>query len=227
MSILALDTALDMAGVGLKKNNAPCAEYVTDGSRQHAETIMAMADKLMAEHNVLPGDLTAIAVDIGPGSFTGVRIGVCVANAMVQALDIPLISANSLSILYELVRGEKAVCPMIDARNGFAYLALYEGGREVFAPCAVPVSEFLKTVPKGTLFLGNGAFAYKAEIKSFVEGAVFAPEYFSILRPAMLINIAERIIKNGGAQKGVYASPLYLRKPQAERVYEEQRKDSL
>lgn len=224
MSILALDTALEFAGVGLKKNNAPCAEFVTHGSRQHAETVMAMADSLMAEHNVLPEDLTAIAVDIGPGSFTGVRIGVCAANAMAQALNLPLIGASSLSILHELVRGENIVCPMIDARNGFAYVALYEGGSEIIAPCAVMVSEFLKTVPKDTLFLGDGAISYKEDIKSLVSGAVLAPEYFSVLRPAMLINIAKRAINNGEAQKGVYASPLYLRKPQAERVYEEQQR---
>ena len=87
---------------------------------------MPAVDQLLAEAGLTPADLTALAVDVGPGSFTGVRIGVCHGNAMAMALGLPIVAVNALEALaFPLLGGSGPVAAIIDARNGNGYGALY------------------------------------------------------------------------------------------------------
>lgn len=158
---------------------------------------MPAVDELLAEAGLAPADLTAIAVDVGPGSFTGVRIGVCHGNAMALALNLPVVSVNALAALaYPLLGGDKPVAAIVDARNGNGYGALYaSGGAALIPPGAIEIAPFLEQLPDDVILTGTGFPG--------ADGALPLAE-----------SIARIASKRTGERT---ASPLYLRPSQAER----------
>ena len=117
MNILALETTDRVASVALLTDSS-CLEKRIESPLRHEETVMPAVDELLAEAGLAPADLTAIAVDVGPGSFTGVRIGVCHGNAMALALNLPVVSVNALAALaYPLLGGDKPVAAIVDAND--------------------------------------------------------------------------------------------------------------
>lgn len=132
MYLLAMDTATRMMGVALLLDGKLKGEFVTNLERNHSVALMPAVQGLLRELSVSPRELDAIAVGQGPGSYTGVRIGVATAKAMAWALQIPLVGISTLQAMAMdsgLYRGW--VCPLIDARRGRAYTGLYrlEQGR--------------------------------------------------------------------------------------------------
>lgn len=201
--ILALETTDAQASVALYRDGQ-VVETLIDSAQRHEETVMPAVQNLLAEAGVKPQQLTGLAVDVGPGSFTGVRIGVCHANAMAYALHIPVVQVNALEALAFPHLGQgKPVCALIDARNGNGYGALYgENGVEKIPPCPCVVEAFLKEIPEDALLVGSG----------YLEGMEFVSA-----QPR-----AESIAQLGAARLGSIpvgeeAKPLYLRQSQAER----------
>lgn len=196
MNILALETTDREASVALLSEDG-CLEKPIESPLRHEQTVMPAVDELLAEAGITPGDLTAVAVDVGPGSFTGVRIGVCHGNAMALALGLPVVSVNALEALaYPLLGGAKPVAAVIDARNGNGYGALYApNGAALIPPCAIEIKPFLNDLPEGCLCTGTGFPG--------ADGAL--PLAGSIVRIAV------------GRAGEKAASPLYLRPSQAER----------
>lgn len=196
MNILALETTDRVASVALLTDSS-CLEKRIESPLRHEETVMPAVDELLAEAGLAPANLTAIAVDVGPGSFTGVRIGVCHGNAMALALNLPVVSVNALAALaYPLLGGDKPVAAVIDARNGNGYGALYaSGGAALIPPGAIEIAPFLEQLPDDVILTGTGFPG--------ADGAL--PLAGSIARIAS---------KRTGERT---ASPLYLRPSQAER----------
>ena len=196
MNILALETTDRVASVALLRSSG-CVEKRIESPLRHEETVMPAVDELLAEAGISPVDLTAVAVDVGPGSFTGVRIGVCHGNAMAMALGLPVVSVNALEALAcPLLGGNAPVAAIIDARNGNGYGALYgPDGTALIPPCAVEIEPFLQTLPQDVILTGTGFPG--------ADGAL--PLVGSIARLAAR-RTGERV-----------ASPLYLRPSQAER----------
>lgn len=203
LPLLALETTDARASVALYGGEG-LLEKTIDSAQRHEETVMPAVAALLAEAGVEPKALRALAVDVGPGSFTGVRIGVCHANAMGDALDIPVVSVNALEALaYPHLHQGKAVCALIDARNGNGYGAVYaEDGGEIVPPCPCVVEDFLGEIPAEAICVGSG----------YPEGR----EHINALPQA-------KDIAALGAEKlretphGEAARPLYLRQSQAER----------
>ncbi len=196
MNILALETMDRVASVALLTDTG-CRERRIESPLRHEETVMPAVDQLLAEAGLAPTDLTALAVDVGPGSFTGVRIGVCHGNAMALALGLPIVSVNALSALaWPLLGGTKPVAAIIDARNGNGYGALYaSNGAALIPPCAIEIAPFLERLPEDVLLTGTGFPA--------ADGAL------------PLAESVARIAAHRPGEKA--ASPLYLRPSQAER----------
>lgn len=196
MNILALETTDRVASVALL-TAAGCREQRIESPLRHEETVMPAVDELLAEAGLAPADLTALAVDVGPGSFTGVRIGVCHGNAMALALGLPIVAVNALEALaFPLLGGPAPVAAVIDARNGNGYGALYApDGEALISPCAMEIAPFLEKLPENAILTGTG----------FPDADGALPLAESIARIA-----AER-----AGERTV--SPLYLRPSQAER----------
>ena len=196
MNILALETTDRVASVALLTDDG-CREKRIESPLRHEETVMPAVDELLAEAGLAPDDLTALVVDVGPGSFTGVRIGVCHGNAMAMALGLPVVSVNALEALaYPLLGGDAPVAAVIDARNGNGYGALYTpDGAALVPPCAMEIGPFLESLPKDVILTGTGFPG--------ADGAL-----------PLAGNVARIAVGRAGEKA---ASPLYLRPSQAER----------
>ncbi len=216
--ILGLETSGQTASVALSDNNCLLAEYSVCKTRTHSETILPIAKMLMQKLDIEPCNLNALAVNCGPGSFTGVRIGICIANAMGAALNIPVVGVDALSALYENVFLEHEVCVLLDARNESAYMARFLKGETLSLPQVDRVEKLLCAVSENTLFIGDGALAYKDLIVANVKGAVIAPKSFSINRAGSLCSLAQKKLAKL-PEAPMQAAPLYLRPSQAERQW--------
>ncbi|MDR1620139.1 MAG: tRNA (adenosine(37)-N6)-threonylcarbamoyltransferase complex dimerization subunit type 1 TsaB [Clostridiales bacterium] len=221
MLILAFETASKLASAAIRRDDALLCESVAAATRTHSETLMPMADELMASAGVSPADIEAVAVDHGPGSFTGVRIGVCLANAFGMAQNIPVVGVTSLRVLNRRFAFlGLPVCAIIDARNENVYAALYQNGTETLAPQAIQIDALLSQMPVGALFTGDGAQVYEEKIAQAVQDAIVAPAHCGLLRAGAVAGVAAQTLRMR-PDFTLYkeARPLYLRPSQAERLY--------
>lgn len=153
MKILAFETTDSIASVALYLDGETF-ESVIDTDKRHAESVLPAAENLLSAHGLSTADMDAFAADVGPGSFTGVRIGVCMANALGAAHGKPVIAINALETLAYPYRTE-TVCALIDARNGNAYGAVYESGAVLREPCACVIADFTANLPDGCRMVGS------------------------------------------------------------------------
>ncbi|MBR5280529.1 MAG: tRNA (adenosine(37)-N6)-threonylcarbamoyltransferase complex dimerization subunit type 1 TsaB [Clostridia bacterium] len=162
MKILAIDTACNLARVALTEDGTLCKAITVDDKRRHSVKLLPAIETLLAECGVAPKNLDLIAVTKGPGSFTGLRIGVVTAKTMAYALHIPLVGVNTLdAIAASFAKEDEVVCPLIDARNTRAYGGFYQKGESVGArfvrPLQDTVEAFLSEFPTETLLAcGDG-----------------------------------------------------------------------
>lgn len=204
MKLLAIETTAPVATVALWRDGE-VTRYSADDTKKHAETVLPLVERLLAETGETLSAMDYFAVDIGPGSFTGVRIGVCIANAFGYAMQKPVIGCNALETLREALRGvSEPVCTMIDARNGNAYAALYEGENVLLEPKAVVVAEYLDRLP------GNVRFA--GDVPGLAQSDPASARYPDA---GALARLAARRTERAQAR----ALPLYLRASQAERLH--------
>lgn len=127
MNILAMDTSNQILGVALLKGGQLIGEITTNIKKNHSVRLMPAINQLMHEVDVKPEELDKIVVAKGPGSYTGVRIGLTTAKSMAWSLDIPVVGVSSLEVLAWQGRFYDAyICPFFDARRGLVYTGLYE-----------------------------------------------------------------------------------------------------
>ncbi|QMT17983.1 tRNA (adenosine(37)-N6)-threonylcarbamoyltransferase complex dimerization subunit type 1 TsaB [Planococcus maritimus] len=126
--ILGIDTSNSPLAIALVKDDIVLIEETQNLKINHSLTAMPAIEELMKKAKVAPGDLTQIVVAEGPGSYTGVRIGLTIAKTLAWSLKIPLVSVSSLKVLAANGQGFNGlVCPVMDARRGTAFTGLYEG----------------------------------------------------------------------------------------------------
>lgn len=127
MYSLTIDTSNHVLGVALMKGNKVIGEFVTNLAKNHSVRLMPAVDQLMKEVDASPEQLDKIIVAKGPGSYTGVRIGLTTAKTLAWALDIPVVGVSSLKALaYQGRFYNSVICPFFDARRGLVYTGLYE-----------------------------------------------------------------------------------------------------
>jgi tRNA threonylcarbamoyladenosine biosynthesis protein TsaB len=127
MTILAIDTSNLTLGVALIKDGKVIAEHISHLKKNHSVRAMPAIDELLKECGLKPSDLTQIAVAKGPGSYTGVRIGVTIAKTLAWSLNIPIKTVSSLEVLAANGRFfQGLICPLFDARRGQVYTGLYQ-----------------------------------------------------------------------------------------------------
>lgn len=211
------------------------AEYTLNIRKTHSERLMPLIDALLRESSLEREQLGAIAVAAGPGSFTGIRIGVSTARALSQGLGIPAVGVSTLQALAGAVASPGAlICPLLDARRNEVYSALYRRGSEpprdlemLIAPAAVEVSVLtakLKRYREPVLFTGEGLTAYGPYLLAELESRAILPRAPQRLCSAAWIALYGRTIleKNPGASFQEVL-PQYLRRPEAERRLEKEK----
>ncbi|KGX84307.1 tRNA (adenosine(37)-N6)-threonylcarbamoyltransferase complex dimerization subunit type 1 TsaB [Pontibacillus marinus] len=127
MNVLAIDTSNQPLGVAVLKNSQVVAEYTKNIKKNHSVQLMPVINQLMSEAGLQPSELDRIAVANGPGSFTGIRIGLTTAKTLAWSLNIPIVAMSSLELLaYNGFYSNSLICPFFDARRGQVYTGLYQ-----------------------------------------------------------------------------------------------------
>lgn len=228
MIILSIDTATDAVSVAIADGTRVLASSEMRSEKQHAEVLTPMIDFVRKQAGVSFGDVGAVAVDIGPGLFTGMRVGIASAKAIAQVLDVPIIGVTSLELLATAVGvTDDVIAAVIDARRGEVYWSLYrhiDGKmRQVTTPQATAVEECaLQAIDRGqsTLFVGNGALRYRNEIELVVAGVlpsfVFSDDKSATPSAIVLAQIAHERALRQEWQDSDTLVPEYLRLPDAE-----------
>ena len=231
MNILAVDTSALTATVSIMKDGVSVYEHNVTNALTHSETLMPMIDSALKSVSLTPDKIDLYAVSCGPGSFTGIRIGVAAIKALAYAVNKPVFGMNTLEALaYNLILIENTpICAIMDARRGQVYTGTYifENGeiKCISAPDAKSIQELCCEIKEKTYFVGDGVRVYKELIASILgENALFAP-------PALALQKASSVAYRASlAKEDEYSSPeaievIYLRKSQAEREREEKERN--
>ncbi len=221
MYVLGIETSTPVCSVGLVDDDRVLASFSQNTGLRHAERTMAMADRAMADAGVEFADLDGVAVGSGPGSFTGLRIGMAGAKGLCLALDLPLLAVPTLKgLAAQVVMEGMPVCAMLDARRGNIYAGVYslDGGCLVarYPDAATPLEELIPKLPEPVLIVGEGGVTYRDRIQAYMgKDARFAP---ASTHPsgASVALLGVESLRAGNAVDATTAEPEYHRLSQAE-----------
>jgi tRNA threonylcarbamoyladenosine biosynthesis protein TsaB len=221
--ILGVETATTQVGCAIGGAEGVLASFNANRGRRHAETITPAIEFVCKQARVEMKEISAVAVDIGPGLFTGLRVGIATAKAIAQALRVPMIGLSSLDLLAFPVRySNRLIVPVIDARRGEVFTAFYRqvpGGVQRESPFAVMTPDDLASElmarTNDHLLVGDGAMRY-ASTFSAVGGVELGTAGSAFPSPAALVELAHpRAIREEFVQPWELV-PLYLRRSDAE-----------
>lgn len=227
MKILALETACWTASCAVSENGTILGEITTSNAGTHSQRLVPMIEKLLAVLETNMDSIDLFAASIGPGSFTGLRIGIVTVKGMAYALKKPVCGIPTLDALAWAVNDfEGIICPMMDARNNQVYTALYRKNENEFLRLTdysgIPIGDLaamLAEHSEDVLILGDAASIYFSQLKSIhghrlfcADPALFAP------RAACTALLAEKQALQGVLTSAFELEPMYLRKSQAERM---------
>ncbi|MCF6093739.1 tRNA (adenosine(37)-N6)-threonylcarbamoyltransferase complex dimerization subunit type 1 TsaB [Microaerobacter geothermalis] len=225
MKILAIDTSNVPLGVAITEGEKILGETIINTKRNHSVQLMPTVQRLMEDVSVTPKELGAIAVAQGPGSYTGVRIGVTTAKMMAWALEIPLIGISSLEILcHNVPMFSGYIVPIFDARRGKVYTGLYQNDSMgnihlVKQDRIILLSDWLDELHDlegPVVFLGLDLPLHKNLIQQKMNHrAIFLSSFYSVPRPSVLGKLAYS--KGGDQGEDVYQfAPRYLQLAEVE-----------
>jgi tRNA threonylcarbamoyladenosine biosynthesis protein TsaB len=233
MKILALDTSSMVASVAVMDEEKLIGEHIINHERTHSQKLMPMIEDLMNSCQLTMADINLVAVAEGPGSFTGLRIGVATAKGLAHAANIPVVGVSTLDALaFNLPFCEGLICPILDARRNQVYTAVYkwEAGdfHGIEAPMAITVDELidkLQARPERVIFVGDGIEKHRDILtKGLEDRAIFAPNTAKMPRASSVAQLALQKAAEGNVESFYALTPNYLRKSEAERQYEEKMK---
>ena len=219
--ILCIETGTEICSVGLARNGELISLRESGGGRDHAKKVGVFVDELLCETGVAPDELDAVAVGKGPGSYTGLRIGVSFAKGLCYGLGIPLVAVGSLDAMVEVAREDfeagildvtswdnALLCPMVDARRMEVYTQIFSSAGEPLSDVAAEVvtsDSFAEWRNKGQLVIfGNGA----AKCCEVLPDA----HYIDVTPSARgLARLAEERLQAGQIEDIAYFEPFYLK----------------
>lgn len=221
MNILAIDTSSVCASCALLKEDKIISEAAVSNGLVHSRSLMPMIEQCLQAAGTDAEEIDVFACVAGPGSFTGVRIGVCAIKGMAQAFGKPCAAVNTLDCLRENLPFAPLVCPIMDARRGQVYCAVYEGSRILLNSGALALEELLAFLKQKTcVFLGDGVAVHREAISATLkERALFAPAHLNDTRAAAAAVLAKKAAEENKLISAAALEAIYLRKPQAEREY--------
>ncbi len=231
MKILSIDTASDICGVSILENNNLIINLDNNTGRTHSENLMPMIEQAFIQTNLTLKDIDLLVCDKGPGSFTGIRIGVATIKAFHDSLSIPCIGISSLEALAYAIKENEFIFSILDCKNDNCYFALYELKNsqytEIIPPSTDTITNALKMCKQNVsssniCFVGDGSDIYKTQICSEFETPIFAKPENNLLN-SYYLGLAG--LSKWEENKLDDVLPLYLKKPQAQRHLENSLKD--
>ena len=221
--ILGIETATDRVGVALGHHAGVLGTFEITRPRQHAELLAPMIEQLCRQCDVTLAEVGVVAVDIGPGLFTGMRVGIATAKALAQALRVPVIGLSSLDLLaYPLRHAHGEIASVIDARRGELYYAFYRpvpgGVQQVGGPTVGSDDDLVGDVlaaHEHLLLVGDGARRHADRLRD-ARRCELADEALQFPSASALVHLAHaRALREEWVNPWELA-PLYLRPPDAQ-----------
>ena len=225
MRILAFETSAKAASVALLQEGRLLGEYMQNSGQTHSRTIMQMAQDLLRNCDLTADDGDAVACAAGPGSFTGIRIGLAAAKGFAWGRNIPLVGISTLEAMARTVAVADGVyCAAMDARRNQVYTALFlvENGafRRLMDDSAISVEELgqkLSELNGPKYLVGDGAGLCYTHLSETVAGLQLLPEHLRMQRAAGTALLAWEQLQDGAVAPAAEVNPNYLRLSQAER----------
>lgn len=225
MKILAVDTSATAASVAVAEENKLIGEFSINTALTHSQTLMPMMDELLKNTGLSVNDIDVVAVNAGPGSFTGVRIGVAAVKGIAFPKNMPCVSVSTLeSMAYNMLGNNCVVCSVMDARCSQVYNALFKVNgytvTRITDDRALSLTDLkleLQNIREKIVLVGDGAVLCSKFLDSELENAMLAPFNNRIQTASSVAYAAFEKIKNGETLTADELMPVYLRLPQAQR----------
>ncbi|MDP4117753.1 MAG: tRNA (adenosine(37)-N6)-threonylcarbamoyltransferase complex dimerization subunit type 1 TsaB [Bacillota bacterium] len=227
MKILAIDSSSTVASVAVSENEKLLGEYTVNHKLTHSQRLLPMIDELLKSLNMKVSDIDVFAVSSGPGSFTGLRIGIATVKGLAFVENKPTVAVSGLEAMaYNQTYTDYYICPIMDARHGQVYNAVYKRFRgtlkTVFPPEAIEIEKVisrLNALGGKVLFMGDGVLPNLEIIKTMGKNAVMAEFNNNMQRGASVALAAWKKAVKGEFTPAESLNALYLRKSQAEREF--------
>lgn len=228
MKILSIDSATECASLAVIDENKLLGEFSLNYKKQHSVILMPMVDSLLKSLELNIKDIDGFVISKGPGSFTGLRIGMSMIKGLSQGTNKPFVSVSSLDALaYNMAYTGGIICPMLDALRDNVYTALYSFKKDnlikltdYMALHIDELIEILKQYDCSVTFLGDSAYKYKDKLQKAFDKTHFAPNHLNLVKASSLGELGLNLLSSGIKDDLYSTAPIYIRKPQAVREYE-------
>ena len=231
MKLLGIETSTQTGSVAVVEDKEVIAEYTLNIKETHTARIMPAIDRILKDTHLTIHQMDAVAVSLGPGSFTGLRIGIATAKGLCSALRKPFVGIPTLDAFARNIYClHHLICPLLDARRGEVYAALYRYRtatatsrlEKLTGNLVLPLEELLVGIDGPVIFLGSVPAGYRDLIREKLEGKVFfAPPYLNLPRAANVAVLGVEKLESGEETDPRTVEPLYVRRPEAEVKWEE------
>ena len=225
MKILAVDTSSSNCSVSItevdeNKNFNIIVSKNNNDEKTHSQKLMPMIDEALKEAHLFLSDINLLACCLGPGSFTGIRIGIATIKAFADVKNIPVVGVTSLESLAYNINKPGYICPIIDCKNNNVYSALFynmeQVGENIAESIDITLNKISDLTSDSITFIGNGSMIHKDLILQKFPNAKFSGD--NIHSSISLAECAYNKYLKGDYGASNHISPLYLRKSQAERA---------
>jgi tRNA threonylcarbamoyladenosine biosynthesis protein TsaB len=228
--ILAIDSSTPVAGIALLDEEKLIREEFINYKKTHSETLMPMIDNILRDCDRSLADLSALAVTIGPGSFTGLRIGLAAVKGLSLAASKPVVCLSTLDVLaHNIAFSDTLVCPLLNARKQEVYTAFYNNRdfypQRLTEEIACSPQEFVamalekarESGKERITLLGDGFYPYREYFAEKLGNRLLvAPSHLMLLRASTLGSLAMKRVVNGDFDEIVTMRPRYIRLSEAE-----------
>lgn len=224
MKILAIDTSSSVCSIALLEDLKQIKELNIIDTKTHSEKLMPLIEELLSSTNYTLKDIELIACDKGPGSFTGIRIGISSVKAMAEVFNIPVIGVSSLDgLAYNENVTSGVICPMIDSRNDNVYTAVFDNNYSLLSDyLAININELIDLLKqkkhKEIMFIGTGSVLHENLLKNELSDCNLKFSGNNILSATNIGKSGFNKFKNGEKESADTILPLYINKSQAERM---------
>lgn len=227
MNVLSIDTATKSISVAVQNEESILGEFTLNYKKQHSVILMPLVQNLLRDVGLKIDDIDGFVISKGPGSFTGLRIGIATVKGLSQGTNKPFIGVSSLDALaYNIVYNDGIICPVIDALHNNVYTCLYSYENNKLKKISDymiihidKLIELLKEKNTPVYFAGEVSH-YLKEKTTELNSAIYAPLSLNIIKASSLGEIGLNMLMTGKSDNVLSFAPIYILKSQAEREYE-------
>jgi tRNA threonylcarbamoyladenosine biosynthesis protein TsaB len=228
MKILGIDTSTSCGSVGLIDDAEIIFDYLLNIPLTHSERLLGAIDLVLRDARCPIGNLDGWAISLGPGSFTGLRIGVSTVKGLAFATGKPVAGVSTLDVLAsQIAPTSQIICPILDARKKEVYTAFYRYGegnslKRLSTYMAIPPEDLVKKIEEPTIFLGNGVKTYREFLLSALPSLViFPPAPLHLSHGSTVAKLGSKLLEKGESLDISVFTPIYVRPSEAEIKWQE------